>query len=292
MRRLPAALAHLLAAGLTARAAAAQLVTGRVVDSASRRPLPAVPVRLVRVAGDGAAPDTAAVARGHTAHDGVFTLVAPGPGTYRLHIAGGVAGPPLALASADSVDQHEYPVAPDLAGVFFEFQVDKPAAQVPGSIQLRYPTLLQSRNVEGKVLAQFVVGADGRAEMDTWKVLESSHLLFSTAVEDAVQAARFHPAQLAGRTVRQLVQFPVAFTLNRSPADPLYPTIPPWPGHPTWPPLPEWPDPLRDRRGRPGIRTPRPSRSRAPAGARSAPRPRAAPGRSAPARPSPSPTRG
>ena len=39
--------------------------------------------------------------------------------------------------------------------------------------------MLRSANVEGEVLAQFVVDTTGRAEMGTFKVLKSSHDLFT-----------------------------------------------------------------------------------------------------------------
>jgi TonB family protein len=241
LRRLPIALAHLAAAGLTARAAAAQFVMGRVVDSASRRPLPAVPMRLLRVAPDSAVTDTTPVARAYTARDGAFVLAAPAVGTYRVRIGDDRIGPPLVLASADSVDQHEYPIAPpDLGRALFEFQVDKHAASVPGTIRLRYPAALQAQNVEGKVTAQFVVDTTGRAEMSTWKVLESSHDLFSFASRDAVRDAQFVPAEVAGRKVRQLVQLPLAFSLEGGSASPAaqplpYPAFPAWPARPAWP---------------------------------------------------------
>ena len=47
---------------------------------------------------------------------------------------------------------------------YFEFQVEKQVQQIPGTGNLRYPDMLRSANVEGEVLAQFVVDADGRYE--------------------------------------------------------------------------------------------------------------------------------
>jgi protein TonB len=98
---------------------------------------------------------------------------------------------------------------------YFEFQVEKQAASIPGSMNLRYPSILQSQNVEGKVTVQFVVDTTGRAEMSTWKVLETSNELFSSAAKDAVRGAKFYAAEVGGRKVRQLVQLPLAFTLNK-----------------------------------------------------------------------------
>jgi protein TonB len=100
---------------------------------------------------------------------------------------------------------------------YFEFQVEKQAAALPGEIgkNLRYPSTLQAQNVEGKVTAQFVVDTTGRAEMGSWKILETSNELFSQAAKDAVRSSRFYPAEVGGRKVRQLVQLPLAFTLNK-----------------------------------------------------------------------------
>ena len=46
---------------------------------------------------------------------------------------------------------------------YFEFQVEKQVAADPGHRQPRYPDMLRSANVEGEVLAQFVVDTTGRA---------------------------------------------------------------------------------------------------------------------------------
>src|SRR4051794_28702365 len=52
---------------------------------------------------------------------------------------------------------------------YFEFQVEKQVAATPGNSAPRYPDMLRSANVEGEVLAQFVVDTTGRAEMNTFK---------------------------------------------------------------------------------------------------------------------------
>ena len=54
---------------------------------------------------------------------------------------------------------------------------------VPGQPAPRYPDMLRSANVEGEVLAQFVVDTTGRADMSTFKVLKSTHDLFTNAVK-------------------------------------------------------------------------------------------------------------
>lgn len=101
----------------------------------------------------------------------------------------------------------------DASRPYFEFQVEKQATTVPGSPLPRYPEMLRSANVEGEVLAQFVVDTTGRADMSTFKVLKSSHELFTQAVRDVLPYMRFYPAEIGGRKVKQLTQQPFPFIL-------------------------------------------------------------------------------
>jgi protein TonB len=93
--------------------------------------------------------------------------------------------------------------------------VEKQAAPMPGNAEPTYPDMLRSAKVEGEVVAQFVVDTTGRAEMNTFKVLKSSHDLFTSSVKSALPNMKFYPAQLAGRKVKQLVQMPFVFGLNK-----------------------------------------------------------------------------
>ncbi len=98
---------------------------------------------------------------------------------------------------------------------YFEFQVEKQVQQIPGTGNLRYPDMLRSANVEGEVLAQFIVDADGKYEPGSFKVLKSSHDLFTQAVKNALPNMRFDPAEVGGRKVKQLVQQPFTFSLSK-----------------------------------------------------------------------------
>ena len=97
----------------------------------------------------------------------------------------------------------------------FEFQVEKPVVQAPGSSAPRYPDILKSAGVEGEVLAQFVVDTTGHAEVGTFKVLKTSHELFAAAVRNALPSMRFLPAEVGGRKVKQLVQQPFVFAIQK-----------------------------------------------------------------------------
>ena len=99
-----------------------------------------------------------------------------------------------------------------------EFQVEKRAATVPGTLRVRYPNeLLNAANspTRGRVVTQFVVDERGNADMTTFNVLEASDPAFVAPVWEAVSRARFSPAEIGRHhTVRQLVQLPFTFTLT------------------------------------------------------------------------------
>jgi protein TonB len=98
---------------------------------------------------------------------------------------------------------------------YFDFQVEKAAAAIPGSGSPAYPEMLKSSGVEGEALVQFIVDTTGRAELGSFKVLRASHDAFGQAGRAALPRMRFLPAEIGGRKVRMLVQQPFAFALNK-----------------------------------------------------------------------------
>jgi protein TonB len=93
-------------------------------------------------------------------------------------------------------------------------QVEKQVGVIP-SAPPRYPEVLRSSGVEGKVIAQFVVDEQGRAEEGSLRFVRSDNQLFEDAVRVALFRMRFIPAEIGGVKVRQLVQMPFVFTLSR-----------------------------------------------------------------------------
>lgn len=91
--------------------------------------------------------------------------------------------------------------------------VEKPVVRAPGSPGPRYPEFLRSSGATGDVLVQFVVDTAGRAIVTTFKVISTTNELFAQAVERALPAMRFVPAEARGRKVRQLVQQAFAFAI-------------------------------------------------------------------------------
>lgn len=103
----------------------------------------------------------------------------------------------------------------DANQTYFEFQVEKPVAQIPGTGAPRYPDALRSSGVEGEVQAQFVVDEDGKAEVGSFKVLKATNDLFANAVRAALPNMRFYAAEVGGHKVKQLVQQSFQFKLDR-----------------------------------------------------------------------------
>jgi len=98
---------------------------------------------------------------------------------------------------------------------YFDFQVERVAASIPGTGNPAYPEMLKSSGVEGDALVQFIIDTTGRAELGSFKVLRASHDAFGQAVRSALPRMRFLPAEIGGRKVRMLVQQPFGFALNR-----------------------------------------------------------------------------
>jgi len=118
-------------------------------------------------------------------------LMGPTPASARAAVAPIVADKPVKIPPDEP---------------YFDFQVERPVTMVEGSQGPQYPASLRSARIEGSVLAQFVVNAEGKAEMATFKVLKSAQPLFAEAVRASLVEMRFNPALVGGRGVRQLVQ--------------------------------------------------------------------------------------
>lgn len=124
---------------------------------------------------------------------------------------------PIEVVAVPSVEPIPMPngMLPEAEKPYFEFQVERPA-EMMGAISLRYPALLRSAQVEGRVLASFVVDTNGRADLSTFNVLRSDHQLFTNAVRQALETAQYRAAEVGGRRVAQVVQQPFIFALDRS----------------------------------------------------------------------------
>lgn len=91
--------------------------------------------------------------------------------------------------------------------VFTADQVDTPArADTAAPVAPVYPDSLYRERVSGHVIAEFVVGPDGRARPGTIGVVSSTDPLFTAAVRQAIVQARFIAARRNGAPVPQVVR--------------------------------------------------------------------------------------
>lgn len=97
---------------------------------------------------------------------------------------------------------------------YAEFEVERQVSAISGT-KVEYPESMRSSGVQGQVLAQFVVNANGRVDTGTFKVLESSNPTFTQAVKSALSKMRFRPAQIGSTSVAQVVQQAFVFKLNQ-----------------------------------------------------------------------------
>lgn len=102
----------------------------------------------------------------------------------------------------------------DGSGTYSAWQVEKAVVPLSGNPKPEYPSVLQSAHVDGEVLAQFVVDSAGRVDMSTFRALQATNALFVSSVRRALAEWKFEPAEVEGRTVRQLVQMPLTFRVR------------------------------------------------------------------------------
>ena len=102
----------------------------------------------------------------------------------------------------------------NLNQTFHEHEVETPAAALGGA-RPEYPSTLRETNVEGRVILEFVVNEQGRVDMGSVKVIESSNALFTASVRAALPGMRFRAARIGSRAVKQYVRQPFSFKLDR-----------------------------------------------------------------------------
>src|SRR5687767_14013920 len=97
---------------------------------------------------------------------------------------------------------------------FAEIEVEQQVVALSGT-NVEYPEGMRSSGVEGQVMAHFVVNESGRVETGTFKVLESTNDMFTSAVRRALSGMRFRPAKIGSTSVSQVVQQAFVFKLNK-----------------------------------------------------------------------------
>ena len=102
----------------------------------------------------------------------------------------------------------------DESGAFDVLEVDSPAAAMSGVIPA-YPPSLRAAGIEGRVIAQFVVDAKGRAVRESIRIVSSTNDMFGESVRKAIEQMRFAPAKIGSKPVSQMVQQLFVFKLDR-----------------------------------------------------------------------------
>jgi hypothetical protein len=107
---------------------------------------------------------------------------------------------------AEGVEWHSYPPFSDSHPRGY-----REAEAAPGNPRPRYPPRAELALAAGEVVAQFKIGVDGRAQMESLMIVRSTHPLFSLAVREVLPSMRFLPATISGvpieTTERQEFQF-------------------------------------------------------------------------------------
>ncbi|HET7228618.1 MAG TPA: TonB family protein [Longimicrobium sp.] len=125
--------------------------------------------------------------------------------------------PPPAPASAPAREETASN-APSSSSVFDEDVVEERprltnANELQRALQDRYPAQLQANRVSGNVMASFVVGADGRVDPGSIRIVSSPNAGFNSPTQSVLRRARFRPARVKGQPVRVQVTMPIAWTL-------------------------------------------------------------------------------
>lgn len=99
--------------------------------------------------------------------------------------------------------------------VHSDLQVDRQVNILSGYRVPRYPESLRSMGIEETVNATFVVDTLGRIENGSLDISGVRHMAFASAVREALANARFRPAEVAGRPVRQRVAQAFVFSIQK-----------------------------------------------------------------------------
>ena len=204
----------LWSAGAHAALVASVVLSGSVADAATdeEQPLGEVVYFLPLLPGRSERPQAERLeyasdlpGRGAPPKDG-FATVAVGGGV-RGKETGTEAAPPAVAAASDSGESNSSPV-------YLAAELDTPVERDPASAGPAYPEELRMKNVEGAVVAEWIVDTTGRADSTSFRVIESTHPLFTRAVRDVLPGMNFRPAELMGKPVRQLVRQLFKFQLQ------------------------------------------------------------------------------
>jgi TonB family protein len=85
---------------------------------------------------------------------------------------------------------------------------------ITSSAKPRYPETLRQSGIDGRVLVQFSVDTTGRVDLNSVRVLQSTHDLFTQSVRTALASFRFRPAEVNGKRTAALAEMPFEFQIR------------------------------------------------------------------------------
>lgn len=86
-----------------------------------------------------------------------------------------------------------------------------PLPELLGDLTPRYPDELRRVGLSGETLLEYIVDGGGRVAPGSIRVIRASHPAFAQSVIEALNRARFIPAQRAGRSVAVVVRQRIRF---------------------------------------------------------------------------------
>lgn len=98
----------------------------------------------------------------------------------------------------------------DNAQVFMEAQVDD-QPQLISAGPMRYPDVLKSAGIAGRVTVQFVIDTTGHTVESSIKVISTPHPGFVNAAKELVAKSVYRPGKVRGQAVAVLVQQNITF---------------------------------------------------------------------------------
>lgn len=173
--------------------AAAQMLTGRVIEQHSRLPLRGVQVIILA--------DSARVVSSITTDtSGVFYADLPGAGAYRVHISVDSSttfeSAPITLRDSAYVER-EFAISLE-ERIYTEDDVTRLPQFLSTSIPPKYPAEMLRAELDGNVVAEFVIDSTGIVRAGTFTVLKASDPRFGTAMRRSIESSRYRPAEKDG----------------------------------------------------------------------------------------------
>ncbi len=100
--------------------------------------------------------------------------------------------------------------------VLGEERAETPPVLIGVIPQPRFPDALRAQRIEGAVVVQFLVGADGSVDASSMKVVKTPHELFTEAVRNVLPKLHFQPARSAdAKPHAEWVQYTIQFSATK-----------------------------------------------------------------------------